>query len=177
MTEIYSHNLFYRLLNPTDVTENYVRWLNDPEINQYLESRHSYHTLDSCQLFVAEMLKNKNQHLFGIFLKSNNTHIGNIKLGFIDPNHHTGQMGILIGEKQQWGKGFATEAIKELTNWGFKSLRLQKIEAGCYDENIGSLRAFLKAGYQVEGFLRSHAVCGTKRVGSFLLGILPHEVS
>lgn len=111
MTEIYSHNLFYRLLNPTDVTETYVRWLNDPDINQYLESRHSYHTLDSCQSFVAEMLTNKNQHLFGIFLKSNNTHIGNIKLGFIDPNHHTGQMGLLIGEKQQWGKGFATEAI------------------------------------------------------------------
>jgi ribosomal-protein-alanine N-acetyltransferase len=176
MTEIYSQNLFYRLLKESDVTETYVNWLNDSEINKYLETRHSYHTLDSCQIFVADMLMDKNQHLFGIFLKSNNAHIGNIKLGFIDPNHHTGQIGLLIGEKDQWGKGFATEAIKELTSWGFKSLSLQKIEAGCYDENIGSLRAFLKAGYQVEGFLRSHSVCGTKRVGSFLLGILPHEI-
>lgn len=176
MTEIHSHNLLYRLLKHTDVTENYVSWLNNPEINKYLEARHSYHTFDSCQAFVAEMLRDNNQHLFGIFLKSNNSHIGNIKLGFIDSNYHTGQIGLLIGEKDQWGKGFATEAIKELTSWGFKSLSLQKIEAGCYDNNIGSLRAFLKVGYQVEGFLRSHSICGEKRVGSFLLGILPHEI-
>ncbi len=176
MNEIYSENLFYRFLTQSDVTESYVSWLNDSATNKYLEARHTHHTLDSCKSFVADMNESKNQYLFGIFLKSNNKHVGNVKLGAIDQNHCTAHIGILIGEKSQWGKGFATEAIKAITSWGFESLNLKKIEAGCYDENLASLRVFLKAGFQVEGFLRSHSSLGHRRVGCFLLGVLSHEI-
>jgi RimJ/RimL family protein N-acetyltransferase len=173
---IYSPRLFYKKLIESDITDSYPEWLNDSEINRYIESRHTHHTIESCREFIQRLNSDPAHHLFGIFLQSNGSHIGNIKLGFIDKHHDTGQIGILIGQKTCWGKGFATESIRSITRWGFESLRLEKIEAGCYEENTASLRAFLKVGYQVEGFLRSHSNFEGRRSGSFLLGILPHEI-
>jgi ribosomal-protein-alanine N-acetyltransferase len=173
---IYSQRLFYKKLAESDVTESYSQWLNDSEVNRYIEARHTHHTVESCREFVRKVNLDPAHHLFGIFLQSDGSHIGNIKLGFIDKHHDTGQLGILIGQKMCWGKGFATESIKSITLWGFEFLHLEKIEAGCYEENTASLRAFLKVGYQVEGFLRSHSNFAKKRSASFLLGILPHEI-
>ena len=105
-------------------------------------------------------------------LKETKEHIGNIKLGFINPHYQTGELSFFIGEKRLWGKGYAAEAVKTVTEWGFRELGLQKIEGGCYDENLASLRCFLKTGYAVEGYFRGAAVLRGKRVGAFWLGIL-----
>ena len=176
LVECKSKRLILRILTPVDVSLKYVEWLNDPEINQYLETRFHTQNIDSCIEFVQNMHSNKSDFLFGIFLRDSDFHIGNIKLGFVNPNHKSAQISLFIGEKEQWNKGFATEAIKAITLWGFQELGLEKIEAGCYEQNLGSLRAFLKVGYQVEGFFRKHILLADKRYGSFWLGILPEEL-
>ena len=175
MIELSSQRLIYRALGVDDVTQHYVDWLNDPEVNRYLETRHNHQTLDSCRSYVADMISNPAHNLFGIYLRKTGKHIGNTKLGFINPHHQRAQLSLFIGERDCWGKGFATETIKTITSWGFNELKLEKIEAGCYDTNMGSLRAFLKAGYQVEGYLRKNIVLEGQRIGSFWLGILPNE--
>lgn len=177
MAEILSPRLRFRTLDTADVSEQYVSWLNDPEVNRFLETRFVCQSLESCAGFVAAMNRDPNSHLFGIFEQSTQCHIGNIKLGFIEKHHHSGQLSLLIGEKKCWGRGYATEAIRALTLWGFGALGLERIEAGCYEENIGSLRAFLKAGYSVEGYFRKSVVSDGRRVGCFWLGILRHEIT
>lgn len=177
MIELSSQRLIYRTLSVDDVSQCYVDWLNDPIVNRYLESRHEHQTIDSCQSYVADMASNPAHNLFGIYLRETGKHIGNTKLGFVNPYHQRAQLSLFIGERDCWGKGFATETIKEITSWGFNDLELEKIEAGCYDVNLGSLRAFLKAGYQVEGYLRKNIVLDSQRIGSFWLGILPNEIA
>jgi RimJ/RimL family protein N-acetyltransferase len=56
--------------------------------------------------------------------------------------------------KDFWGQGYATEAVKELLKFGFESLELHRIEAGCVVENIGSKKALEKAGFLYEGLKR-----------------------
>ena len=177
ITELKSHNLFYRKLTSDDVTETYVSWLNDTEINRFLETRHKKQDFKSCMDFVISAENDPCQHLFGIFLTQNQNHIGNIKLGFINCQHNRGQLSLFIGEKKYWGKGYATEAIKTITRWGFESLGLSRIEAGCSEENIASKNAFMKAGYTVEGYFREHELVDGKRTGSYWFGILPNEIS
>ncbi|NEO02081.1 MAG: GNAT family N-acetyltransferase [Moorea sp. SIO3I7] len=177
MTELKSDRLIYRTLKLDNVTETYVSWLNDPDINRYLEIRYSIHNLESCGEFVRQMNADPSQYLLGMFMAEDNRHIGNIKLGFIQNYHLRGQLSLLIGDKTIWGKGLATEAIRTVTKWGFETLGLARIEAGCYEENLGSLKAFIKAGYQVEGFFRKHSVVDGRRSGSFWLGVLPYEVT
>lgn len=175
METIVSQRLLFKILTDADVSEQYVLWLNDPEVNRFLETRFAPQTVESCRQFVASMALDPNSHLFGIFEKTGARHIGNIKLGFIKPMHCSGQLSLFIGEKSCWGKGYATEAVRAVTQWGFSALGLERMEAGCYDENLGSLRAFLKAGYSVEGYMRSSVVSGDRRVGCFWLGVLKGE--
>jgi len=177
MSKILSKNIFFKNLTEKDVTDRYVFWLNDQEINRYLEVRHIHQTTESCINFVKLVNSDSSQNLFGIFLIENGEHIGNIKLGYINSYHRRGQLSLFIGEKKYRGKGYALEAIKAITEWGFRDLGLEKIEAGCCEQNIASHNLFLKAGYQQEGFFRNHALIDGKRVGSHWFGILPNEFS
>lgn len=175
MKQFTSERLLFRPLEQNDVTERYADWLNDPEVNRYLEIRFSQHTVESCSEFVKETNADQQSHLFGIFDKSSGLHIGNIKIGFINSHYSSGQLSLFIGEKAYWGKGIATEAISAITNWAFEVLALERVEAGCCDENTGSLRAFLKAGYTVEGYFRKNTVINGRRIGGFWMGILRDE--
>jgi [ribosomal protein S5]-alanine N-acetyltransferase len=171
MTLILSGRLRIRSLTQDDVTEGYALWLNDPEVNRYLESRFTVQTVESCRQYVRDAEADPSAHLFGLFDRHSGKHIGNIKIVVVSTVHRSGEIGLFIGEKSYWGLGFATEAIGALTKWCFESLSLEKIEAGCYDENLASVRAFLKSGYTVEGYRRNSYLCGARRVGAFRLGI------
>ncbi len=151
-----------------DVTDKYLGWLQDTEVTRYLEVRHQNYTIESLCEYVRVINQSPNNFFFKIATKSTHEHIGNIKV--CTKNYQVGDIGIMIGEKSFWGKGIATESIGITTNWAFKYLKLQKLEAGCYEQNLGSLRVFLKNGYVVEGFLRSHIAIDHERYGCFLLG-------
>ncbi len=150
---IYGKLINLRELDIEDVKESYVNWLNDKEINVFLESRHSSHTKESTSIFVQNCRTSNKDILFGIFTNENNKHIGNIKLGDIDWQNKNANVGILIGSKEYWGKGIGSQAIELITRLGFESLKLSSLCAGCYEENIGSKKAFLKAGWFVRGIL------------------------
>ncbi len=172
---IVGERIYLKELDLVDVTPSYVQWMNDPEVNQYLESRFVTHSAASIRDFVKAM-RNSSQDLFcGVFLNDSERHIGNIKLGPVVSEHKRATIGLLIGDKSVWGQGFATEAISLITDYGFRELGLEKIDAGCYQRNIGSKQAFVKAGYQVEGLLRSHACFGVEREGCYQLGAVKSE--
>lgn len=175
MTPITSERLLFRTLGKEDVSERYLGWLNDPEVNRYLETRFAPQTRETCESFVSDMEKDHASYLFGIFDKVTLDHIGNIKMGFINAHHQSAQLSLFIGEKSCWGKGYATESIRRITTWGFEVLGLERVEAGCYDSNFGSLRAFLKVGYSVEGFFRNSVVSDGRRIGCFWLGIIRND--
>lgn len=174
--EIETPRLCLRTLGESDVSEKYVGWLNDPEVNRYLETRHSVHTSDSCHEFVRRCNSDESERLLGIFMKESGVHVGNAKLGFINSIHSRGQISLFIGEKTLWGRGLAKEVVVAITKYGFEEAGLEKIQAGCYEGNLSSLRVFLSVGYVVEGFFRSHAVSESgQRSGCFWMGILKHE--
>lgn len=114
-------------------------------------------------------------HLFGIFLAEMDEHIGNLKIGFINPHYGTAQLSLFIGSTRAWGKGYATEAIRLATRHAFSDMNLWRLEAGCYSETLASLRAFMKAGYTVEGVFRKNVILDGKRQDCFKLGVLKDE--
>lgn len=177
MSVIETKRLYLRALSEKDATLNYVNWLNNPEVNRYLETRHSVQSIGSCKAFIRQCNEDEGAHLYGIFLKDGERHIGNTKLGFIHEQYARGELSLFIGDKAYWGKGLAGEVVQALTQYGFKNLGLERIEAGCYEENLASLRVFLKTGYTVEGYRRNHVVSDDSRQGCFVLGILKNELA
>ena len=157
------NQIYLRRLTEDDVTSTYVRWLNDPDINQYLESRFCEHTIEDTRAFIRSVTNDSN-YMFGIFDKATDAHIGNIKIGSINSRHLSADLGFMIGEKQYWGRGIATEAIRLATDYAFNVLHLHKLWGGAYEPNIGSMRAFEKNGYQLEAVFRKHCKCGDEYV-------------
>ena len=155
-----------------DVNEIYYRWLNDPEITRYLESRFYPNSIISLRNYVKNNSGNKDNLLLAIILKEENRHIGNIKLGPINWLHRFSDVGLLIGEKDCWGKGYATEAIKLISNHAFDHLNLHKLIAGSYDVNKGSIQAFKKAGFSIEGIRKRHYFCENRYIGHVMLGLI-----
>jgi len=151
--------LSLRTLAADDATDRYVGWLNDPEINKYLEVRFVPQTIESVRSFIGSMNDSPDNLLLGIFLKEDGAHVGNIKLGPIDPYHHRSDIGIVIGDRDQWGKGLATEAIIALSDHALGEMGLHKVYAGFYEGNVGSSRAFSKSGFVEEARLREHRLC------------------
>lgn len=166
---IYGKSIYLRRLTEDDVTTDYVHWMNDPDINQYLESRYYTHTIENTKSFIRSVT-NDNNYQFGIFVKENDKHIGNIKLGGINNHHKSANIGFLIGEKNYWGKGIATEAIALVTDFAFDVLKLHKVWGGAYAPNIGSQKSFLKNGYEIEGCKKSHCYCNGEYVDSYFFG-------
>lgn len=175
MSILETERLILRPLTEADASQRYADWLNDPQVNQFLETRHSAQTVDSCRAFVTQCNADPGSHLLGVFHKGSGQHIGNVKVGFINNHYERGQVSLFIGEKAFWGQGLSSELVREVTRYAFADLGLNRLEAGCYENNLASLRVFLKCGYMVEGFMREQVTLNGKRMGVFWLGVLKHE--
>lgn len=163
------NNIYLRSVKISDATKEYVNWLNDPEVNQYLESRFSKHTMKNLKEYIKKILKDPSYIFLAIIQKDSNKHIGNIKLGPINKHHKFAEIGIMIGDKNSWGHGYAMEAIKLLSDFSFNKLKLHKITAGAYENNVGSIKAFTKNGFVIEGIRKELFLFKGKYIDSVMM--------
>lgn len=162
-----------RTIDGTHATPAYLHWLRDPEVNRYLEVRFSPPpTLTSLAQYIEAVRNSPGELLLGLFLPGSLQHIGNIKLGPVNKVHRTAEIGLLIGERSEWGKGHAATGISMISAYAFECLDLCKLTAGCYAPNVGSIRSFLKAGFVQEGLRPRQWQTDGKRCDGVLLGRL-----
>jgi len=162
--------IYLKQLNPAkDIGAKYQKWMNDIEVNKYTEQKYKKHSLKNIKHFVIQKNKSKNEFLYGIFLKKNKSHIGNIKLGPINFIHKFAEISYFIGEKKLWGKEYATKAIKEIIKIARKK-KLKKLKAGLYEINFGSKKVLEKNGFIKEGVLKSEIIYKNKRYNSYIFG-------
>lgn len=148
------------ILKPISVdihlTENYVSWLNDPEVYQFLETGGNY-TIDKLRDFLMS-ISGKGIFFWAIHLKSGDKHIGNIKIDPINSKHGLGEYGILMGEKDEWGKGYAKEASQVVIDFCFRVLHLRKMTLGVVSQNLPAIKLYNLLGFTVEGNYKLHGM-------------------
>lgn len=158
------------VLRPEHVGPGYVGWLVDREVNRFLESRFATHTEQSTRSFVQGCLDDPKALFLGIRSKVlGSRHVGNIKLAPIDARHGLAEIGILIGERSAWGRGIASDAIAALAEIALEQFSLRKLTAGCYASNVGSQKAFQRAGFEFEGERRKHFILDGRPEGLMLM--------
>lgn len=138
-----------RPLTIEDVSPRYLNWLADPDVNRWLETRWEEQTRQKVVAFVSKCSVDGST-LWGIFAEDAG-HIGNIKLSQAHPRHSYAEVSYFIGQRDQWGKGYATTAVKLVCEYAFKALRLHRVQAGCYGGNKASARVLKKSGFSSEG--------------------------
>jgi RimJ/RimL family protein N-acetyltransferase len=163
--------IYLRPVEAGDANQSYCRWMNDPEVTRYTESRFSTHTVESIKCYIEKEMQSGSIFL-AIVAKENDKHIGNIKIHRIDKQHKHGEMSLLIGDRDYWGMGVATEAIKLMTDYAFTGLGFHKLYASAYSVNPGSIKAFKKAGFKEEGIMKEQYFCEDGYVDAVLLGLI-----
>jgi len=170
-TKIEGDRLFLRNVRCQDIRKGYLRWMNDPEVTQFLECRFQKHTEGELRDFVKDMEEDPSNVFLAIVLREGDRHIGNLKISLIDWYHRFADIGLLIGDKSCWGQGFGSEAIRLATDYSFGVLELHSLTAGLYDANIGSFRAFLKAGWKQQGLRKNRCLHQDQYTDEILMGI------
>lgn len=157
-TTVEGKRIVLRPVREIDIGKAYIDWMNDKLVNRFMETRFRRQDEHTITEYVKMMNNDDNIYFMAIILKEQSLHIGNIKL-HVFPHHRRGEISLFIGNKCCWGKGFATESINLISSFAFNVIKLHKVTAGCYSNNVGSAKAFEKAFFQREAVLRDHYLC------------------
>lgn len=154
--ELISERLTLRPLSSDFCSSRYVDWMNDPEVTKFMESGGGY-TIKKLEKFLKEV--ENNQILFwAILIKGTNKHIGNIKIDPVNMRHLTAEYGIMMGDREEWGKGYATEASQAVIEFCFDEIQLRKITLGVVKNHTAAVKMYQKIGFEVEGDLKKQVV-------------------
>jgi [ribosomal protein S5]-alanine N-acetyltransferase len=132
----------------------YPIWFGDEEINKYNSHGLFPQTEKELNNFFDRCENDKSLLSFLIIEKESKTHIGMCSLQRIDFINRSAEFAIIIGEKNKWGFGYGTEAIKKLIDHAFLKLGLNRIWSGTSVLNIGMIKSFEKLGMQKEGIYK-----------------------
>ena len=140
-------------LSPIDAkdAEMFTGWLNDIEILFNLQLYGSIISLETEKEFLINLSK---EHNYSIINLETEELIG--ICGFLDIDHvnQTAEIGIFIGNKHFWDKGYGTEALSLIIDYGFKALNLHNIILKVYEFNKRAIKCYEKIGFKKIGIRR-----------------------
>ncbi|MBN3543961.1 GNAT family N-acetyltransferase [Fictibacillus barbaricus] len=170
-------NIYLKPLNISDATSILELEIKNKEFfSQYSINRDSeFYTLEG-QLkrmeTIEESRENDLGYSFGIYLNESHRLIGQISLFKIERGPaQRGMVGYSL-DKDQNGKGYMTEALKSIVDFGFDQLKLHRIEAGVMPHNIGSIKILEKTGFQKEGIAKKYVMINGKWEDHQILAII-----
>jgi RimJ/RimL family protein N-acetyltransferase len=143
--------------------ELFVRWLADAEVKQHLSLRSPISQAMEDKWFeqVVEQ-QGRDRYHFVICLLPEGRPIGATDLRDMSLEDGRAAFGIMIGEKSEWNRGYGTDALNAICDFGFGQLRLERIQLDVFADNLRAQRSYEKAGFKSECTLR-HAHYGDGR--------------
>ena len=158
--------------NSEDV-EQFTQWLNDFETTDYLGRSGTLITSEGEKKYLEE--NNSPESTFVIVTLDNNKMIGTVSLEKINWRNRTATLGIFIGDKDFRNKGYGTEAIKLILEYGFKYLNLYNIKLDLMGFNERALKCYEKCGFKEYGRRRKCEYLNGKYYDIISMDILSDE--
>jgi len=171
--ELKGHLITLRPITQTEVNATYLSWLEDPEVMQGVAT--SGYSLESLRQYVAARTGSPNVAFFAIWANDTHQHIGNIKLEEQDSRSKVADLGLLIGNKNYWGKGIGREACTLAIHYGFEKMGLRKIYLAVYENNPAAKNLYEKLGFKLEGTLRKQVLVNGNYYDKYLMGLFKEE--
>jgi len=166
------------MLNPEILAKAFSRWDRDSEYVRLLDGGAG--RMFSAKIIQSWIEKDLEKDLgldffFGIHAQENDHLLGFISLFGVDWNHGNTWVGIGLGEREYWGKGYGTDAMKVILRYAFTELNLHRVTLGVFEYNPRAIRSYEKAGFVHEGRVRQELLKDGQRWDVLEMGILREE--
>ena len=161
-------------LSPINVNdaEKFTEWLNDMEVMKNFSLYPNIISLESEKEILEKISK---EHNYSIINLETNELIGNCGFLNIDYLNQSAEIGIFIGNKIFWNKGYGTEAFSLLIDYGFKALNFHNIMLRVYENNKGAIKCYEKVGFKIMGIRRDGLLRDLKRQNIVYMDILKED--
>lgn len=170
-----SNRIFLRKMTSEDI-EIYHKWRNDIEVMKSTSPSLDIYSIEETEEFVNYfILGSKSAKAYIIIEKESGEAIGIISLVNIDYKNRKAESIIDIGEKEFWGKGFGSEAMKLLLDFGFLELNLHRISLKVFVFNSRAINLYKKLGFQEEGRARESIFRRGKWYDTIYMSLLEDE--
>ena len=163
-------------LRPYDMSDldEVMEWINNQEVRQYLSLIYPCSRIQESEWIEKATHQQGNEVLLAIETKDH-VYLGGIGLHKIDYINRHSEIGIAIGKKEYWGKGYGTDAMLTLLDYAFNQLNLHKVYLRVFSNNPRGIRCYEKCGFRKEGVQREHRYRNNKYYDDVLMGILKKE--
>jgi len=152
------------------------KYLNDPEIKRLLNPRIPFPiTLEEEHKWLEFNSLSKDKYSFAIESLEDKRYIGGCGLNDIDWKNSVATIGIFIGDKTLWGKGYGSDAVKVLISFIFGQMNINKIKLNVYSFNTRAIKAYEKCGFLREGILRQELFRDGKYHDEWIMAILRED--
>jgi RimJ/RimL family protein N-acetyltransferase len=153
MSILYGERIRLRAVERDDI-RTFHEYVNDPEVTRGLSMYLPMSLADEEKWFGS--MRDPNEKPLAIEIRKGKTWklIGNCGVFGIETANRSAELGIMIGEKKEWDKGYGAEAMTLLLRHGFWTLNLHRLFLRVYADNVRAVRSYEKAGFVLEGRLR-----------------------
>ena len=140
--------VFLKPFTASDITADYISWLNDSEVVRFSNQRFLKHDQESSSRYLASFEGTDNLFI-SIRCLSDDRPVGTMT-AYVSRRHGTVDVGILIGDKAVWGTGYGQDAWNTLTNWLLQRDDIRKLTAGTLACNHGMIKLMERSGMHQE---------------------------
>lgn len=149
----------------------FAAWFSDLELNTYLGQPGMSFTPEQEEEWYERVVRDRDMKTFAIIVRDGRRLIGTVTLMNIHYRRQRAELGISIGDKTAWGKGYGTEAVRLMCDYGFTFLSLYSIYLWHWGVNERAHHAYLKAGFKPAGRLRGADLFNGQRYDDILMDI------
>jgi RimJ/RimL family protein N-acetyltransferase len=159
----------------SDLLATYQRWINDFAITRTLAAPMRPLTWEAEREWFERVTKSERDVVFTAYERETLRPVGSAGLHGIDAAHGTAEFGVMVGEKECWGRGYGTEITALTLDYGFHALGLHNIMLRVYSTNERGLRAYRRAGFREIGRRRQSVRIGGRRCDAIYMDCLASE--
>ncbi len=155
-----------------------MKWINDEEVTDLLGGEMLIYPVSSVaeeKFIETAAASSDKQKTFVIETLAERRYIGAISFNVIDWRNRSAGLGIVIGEKPLWGKGYGTDAMRVMIRLAFDKMNLHRLWLHVHDYNARAIASYEKCGFKREGLLRDDHFARGIYHDTIVMGILESE--
>ncbi len=166
-------------LRPIEASDldRYYTWINDDEVIEYLEAAGLAFSRAQEEEWLQRAMRQTAPPEISLAIETidEGRHVGSIALHDVQPFTTKATLGVMIGDKSHWSRGYGTDAILTLLRFAFYEMNLHRVALEVHEDNGRAIACYRKCGFVEEGRLRHDRFRRGEYRDTLVMGVLANE--